>query len=486
MRGIIVLAFALLFSAVAHAACVPSAATVGMIGCTTNTATSILGSDYIQDWLIAPFPNSAQLITVDNLFTSRTIAGPTITGIPIAPTAAPGTNTTQLATTAFDTAAVLVETNRATTAEALLAPKASPALTGTPTTPTAAPGTSTTQIASTAFVAASFAPLASPALTGTPTAPTAAPGTNTTQLATTAYVTAADVLLAPLASPALTGTPTAPTAAALTNTTQIASTAFTTAAVGVETTARIAAMQAYISGCQISAPGGGVTLTVTVCASTDSTKTVSMLSTGTYTKTTATWAVGSGNGMLDTGSTGGSASTWYHLFEIERPDTGVVDFLMSLSVASPTLPTNYTKFRYVASFLLDGSKNITGVTQNGNRFDWLTPPASNVTGTPGVTTAVLSVMTTPLGVNCEAILSGNASDPTTGSSILYLSNPAQTDVVASSSALTVQAAGTSTPGSFAGVRILTDTSSQIRRRVSSTTLSIIINTNGYIDQRGQQ
>ena len=112
------------------------------------------------------------------------------------------------------------------------APLASPALTGTPTAPTAAAGTNTTQIATTAFVNAeitndrpfeatagniamngaqsagslgtvargdhvhptdtSRAPLASPALTGTPTAPTAAAGTNTTQIATTAFVTAAD------------------------------------------------------------------------------------------------------------------------------------------------------------------------------------------------------------------------------------------------------------------------------------------------------
>lgn len=74
------------------------------------------------------------------------------------------------------------------------APLASPALTGTPTAPTAAAGTSTTQIASTAFVetaVSSTAPLASPAFTGTPTAPTAATGTSTTQVATTAFVSAA-------------------------------------------------------------------------------------------------------------------------------------------------------------------------------------------------------------------------------------------------------------------------------------------------------
>lgn len=78
-----------------------------------------------------------------------------------------------------------------------LAPLASPALTGTPTAPTAVVGTNTTQLATTAFVNAEIAnditgkaDLASPAFTGTPTAPTAAVGTNTTQLATTAFVNA--------------------------------------------------------------------------------------------------------------------------------------------------------------------------------------------------------------------------------------------------------------------------------------------------------
>lgn len=84
-------------------------------------------------------------------------------------------------------------------------------LTGIPTAPTAAPGTATAQLATTAFVAAmappvtsvagkvgdvalvvgdisGAAPLASPTLTGIPAAPTATPGTATTQLATTAFV----------------------------------------------------------------------------------------------------------------------------------------------------------------------------------------------------------------------------------------------------------------------------------------------------------
>lgn len=73
------------------------------------------------------------------------------------------------------------------------APLASPAFTGVPTASTAAPGTNTTQLATTAFVKAADdlkANLASPAFTGVPTGPTPAVGTNTTQLATTAMVQA--------------------------------------------------------------------------------------------------------------------------------------------------------------------------------------------------------------------------------------------------------------------------------------------------------
>lgn len=81
------------------------------------------------------------------------------------------------------------------------ATKESPTLTGTPKAPTAPAGTNTTQIASTAFVQAVVtalnnalalkAPLASPTLTGTPTAPTAAQTVNNTQVATTAFVKSA-------------------------------------------------------------------------------------------------------------------------------------------------------------------------------------------------------------------------------------------------------------------------------------------------------
>lgn len=92
------------------------------------------------------------------------LVSPTLTGTPAAPTATAGTNTTQLATTAFVAAAV-----------GPLAPTASPTFTGTVTIPAGAS-------------ISGFAPLGSPQFTGTPAGPTAAAGTNTTQLATTAFV----------------------------------------------------------------------------------------------------------------------------------------------------------------------------------------------------------------------------------------------------------------------------------------------------------
>lgn len=107
------------------------------------------------------------------------------------------------------------------------AKNASPAFTGTPTAPTAAAGTNTTQLATTAFVKTAVDNKSVPsATTTTPKMDgTAAVGSETTW-AKGDHVHPTDTSRAPLASPALTGTPTAPTATAGTSSTQIATTAF--------------------------------------------------------------------------------------------------------------------------------------------------------------------------------------------------------------------------------------------------------------------
>lgn len=111
------------------------------------------------------------------------LASPALTGVPTAPTAAGGTNTTQIATTAYVIAAI----------NALIA--AAPGALNTLDELAAALGDDPNYATTITNLLALKAPLASPALTGTPTAPTAAGGTNTTQVATTAFVIAAIVAL---------------------------------------------------------------------------------------------------------------------------------------------------------------------------------------------------------------------------------------------------------------------------------------------------
>ena len=142
----------------------PAAPTAAVDTNTTQLATTayVVGQGYAK--LASPAftgtPTAPTPATADNSTTLATtayvkaqgyapLASPTFTGTPSLPTGTTGVtqsaadNSTKLATTAYVDAA-----------DNLKAPLASPALTGTPTAPTAAPGTNTTQLATTAFVLA--------------------------------------------------------------------------------------------------------------------------------------------------------------------------------------------------------------------------------------------------------------------------------------------------------------------------------------------
>jgi hypothetical protein len=232
---------------------------------------------------------------VDNTVTDATSplapkASPTFTGVPAAPTAALGTSTTQLATTAFVAAATNpatdsnklgnIDANRyarkdidetfagnvaisagniainstATETDLINTVEGSNinfyvkssginvrvvqlnGLTGTlqvTNVPVSGNDVSNKTYVDLEIYNAGLpkANIASPTFTGVPLAPTAAFGANTTQLATTAFVAAAIAPLAPRISPAFSGVPTAPTATIGANTTQIASTEFVTRSV---------------------------------------------------------------------------------------------------------------------------------------------------------------------------------------------------------------------------------------------------------------
>jgi hypothetical protein len=143
---------------------------------------------------------------LDTLLAAKApLASPALTGTPTAPTAAPATNTTQIATTAFvqealsgagagDMSKAVYDTTNNGKVDVAEVAEAVPwtGVTGKPSTfPPTAHVHVTSDVTGLDTALAGKAPLASPALTGTPTAPTATGGTNSTQIATTAFVAAA-------------------------------------------------------------------------------------------------------------------------------------------------------------------------------------------------------------------------------------------------------------------------------------------------------
>lgn len=156
------------------------AATVGGVAVTTATNTQTLTGKTINltnNTLVATSAQLAAAVT-DETGTGNLVFSdsPALTGVPTAPTAAPGTDTTQVATTAFviderDVAAVITNKTIDLSDNTLVATSAELA------------AAVTDETGSGALVFAN-----SPSLTGTPTAPTATTGNNTTQIATTAFV----------------------------------------------------------------------------------------------------------------------------------------------------------------------------------------------------------------------------------------------------------------------------------------------------------
>lgn len=123
----------------------------------------------------------------------------------------------------------------------------------------------------------------------------------------------------------------------------------------------------------------------------------------------ANWSVGTGQGGLDTGSV---ANSTYYVWLIQRPDTGVVDALFSLSSTSPTMPSNYTRKRLIGKFTRAASAN--GYPTNDLNMFISAPQAIALGGAPSLTHGLgappsraslqLVCVTTDLGYSAGAII----------------------------------------------------------------------------------
>lgn len=223
-----------------------------------------------------------------------------------------------------------------------------------------------------------------------------------------------------------------------------------------------APLRGYLSGLTMSTAGSSATMSIAAGQCTDSTN-VAAMALAAIAKTTSAWAVGTGNGGLDTGAI--ANTTWYHFYVIRRPDTGVVDVTFSTNASTPTLPANYTQYRRIGSGLTNGSAQWIAFTQDGDLFQWSVPALETTSANPGTAAVTQTLANVPTGVNVRAVLNAMTNANYLG----YVSDLATTDAAPSATAAPGTNIGSSSANPQTGqLTVRTNTSAQIRTRISSS------------------
>jgi hypothetical protein len=244
----------------------------------------------------------------------------------------------------------------------------------------------------------------------------------------------------------------------------------------------------YLTGLTLSAAGSTATFGIAVGVATDSTN-VSMLKlSSAYTKTTSAWALGTAAGAMDTGSV--AASTWYHVYLIQRPDTGVVDVTFSLNASTPTLPTNYTLYRRIGSMKTDGSSQWVKFVQDGDDFSWDVSVVDITSNNPGTSAVTRTLASVPTGIRIKSRVQLSILNTDIFAAYGLLS-----DLSVSDQSPSPRPSQTGQTGNVAGsvtfwateIFVFTNTSAQIRSRIntSNANITIYITTMGWTDRRGR-
>lgn len=242
----------------------------------------------------------------------------------------------------------------------------------------------------------------------------------------------------------------------------------------------------YGSGCTLSNDGSlpNTVIGIAVCTTADQTTGRMMVPNGAplaaYTKSTAAWAVGTGNGCLDTGAVGNN--TFYYVYQIQRSGTRVVDYLCTATFGSPTMPTNYDRKRYIGAVKTDGSAHILAFTQVGNEFVWNAPvtDVSVVTLGTGSQTS-LTLANVPNGYAVQAHLRG-AATRAAGAAAVAFTSLSEVDAAAGGGNTNayINAAGYISP---VDLRIMTNTAQAIAGRANQANTTASLETVGWVDPK---
>lgn len=246
----------------------------------------------------------------------------------------------------------------------------------------------------------------------------------------------------------------------------------------------------YIDGFILS-QASGTQINITAGTTRSDDNTVDIVQAGVFGKTTSAWVLGSSSGGLDTGAI--AANTWYYFYAIFNPTTGASDFIFTATVGSPTLPTGWTKKRYIGSVRTDGSSNFISFTQVGDYFRWATPTLDFTTSTLTTSSTTITLNNSqvagavPNGISVLAKLNVAASNTVTA--VIYLRALTETDTAPSTTVAPLANAG------FGGgntaiitvgqAEIWTNTSQQIAARANTASTTLNISVIGWIDQRGK-
>jgi len=243
-----------------------------------------------------------------------------------------------------------------------------------------------------------------------------------------------------------------------------------------------APLRGWIAGLTLSTAGSSATFGVAIGEAADSTVSDLMQLASAYTKTTSAWTVGTGNGALDTGAI--ANTTWYHVYLIKRPDTGVVDLLISLSVTAPTLPANYTLFRRIGAMKTNASAQWTLFSQRGDEFIW-SVPVNDISITLGTAATLCALLSVPLGVQVTALYHSQVN-LAGGFGAALINSPDEAvavwNVPAANVSFNAHASGTS--AFFTGFT-RTNTSQQVRAVASAASTTFLITVYGWVDRRGR-
>jgi len=189
----------------------------------------------------------------------------------------------------------------------------------------------------------------------------------------------------------------------------------------------------------------------------------------------AAWAVGTGNGGLDTGSI---ANGTYHVWLIQRSDTGVVDALSSTSATAPTMPASYDRKRRIGS-IIRASGSILGFTQIDDRF-YLHAHVTDVNLTPASMAKTLRTLTVPSGVRMVAMLNAGVQVTSSADGRFKIYEPDST--VPPALSINGGISGLATGQVWSYIECPTNISAQVATiNLATTNVTLFMNTVGWID-----